>query len=91
MTTSIFLEGITAEELTRKFRVLEEEISKITKSAEPKPEVEKPISQPDAIKFLGRTRQTFYTWRKKGYIKGHTLGGRVYYFKSELVKALKPM
>jgi len=51
-------------------------------------ESERPLSQPEAIKFLGKSRQTLIKWRKKGFIKGHTLGGRVYYFKSELIAAL---
>ncbi|MCU0473397.1 MAG: helix-turn-helix domain-containing protein [Bacteroidales bacterium] len=51
-------------------------------------ETEQPISQPDAIKFLGKTRQTLTAWRKKGIITGHVLGGRVYFLKSELLEAL---
>ncbi len=49
---------------------------------------EKPISQPEAVKFLGKTRQTLIKWRKRGIIKGHVLGGRIYYLKSELLAAL---
>jgi hypothetical protein len=51
--------------------------------------VEQPISQPDAIKFLGKSRQTLIKWRKAGNIKAYTLGGRVYYLKSELLSALQ--
>lgn len=51
-------------------------------------EVERPISQKEAIKFLGKSRQTLISWRNKGIIEGHTLGGRVYYLKSELLAAL---
>ena len=50
--------------------------------------IEQPISQPDAIKFLGKSRQTLIKWRHKGVIHGHVLGGRVYYLKSELLEAL---
>jgi hypothetical protein len=52
-------------------------------------ETEQPISQPEAIKFLGKTRQTLTAWRKKGIITGHVLGGRVYFLKSELLAAIK--
>lgn len=52
-------------------------------------EEERPISQPEAVKFLGKTRQTLIKWRKKGVLKGYLLGGRVYYLKSELLAALK--
>ena len=52
------------------------------------PEIEQPISQPEAIEFLGKSRQTLCAWRRKGVIKSHTLGGRVYFLKSELLEAL---
>jgi len=52
-------------------------------------EPEKPLTPREAEKFLGKTRQTFYKWRKKGLIKPHILGGRLYYFKSELLAAMK--
>jgi hypothetical protein len=51
--------------------------------------IEQPISQSDAIKFLGKSRQTLIAWRKKGIITAHILGGRVYYLKSELLTAMK--
>jgi predicted DNA-binding transcriptional regulator AlpA len=53
------------------------------------PQTEQPISQPEAIKFLGKSRQTLIKWRKSGTIKAHTLGGRVYYLKSELLAAIQ--
>ena len=53
-------------------------------------EIEPPIPQSEAIKFLGKSRQTFHTWRKKGIIKAHIMGRyRVYYFKSELLSGMK--
>ena len=55
---------------------------------QPKQEIEKPIPQNEAFSFLGKSRQTFYKWRRKGIITGHTLGGRIYFFKSELIEAL---
>jgi hypothetical protein len=53
-----------------------------------KSEDERPISQPEAIEFLGKSRQTLVAWRKKGVIKAYRLGGRVYYKKSELLNSL---
>jgi hypothetical protein len=52
-------------------------------------ETEQPISQSDAVAFLGKSRQTLNAWRKKGIITGHVLGGRVYFLKSELLAAIK--
>jgi hypothetical protein len=54
-------------------------------------EAEKPISQSEAIVFLGKSRQTLIKWRKKGIIKGYCLGGRIYYKPSELVSALEKL
>jgi hypothetical protein len=53
-----------------------------------RPQTEKPISQPEAVRFLGKSRQTLIAWRKKGLIKAYQLGGRIYYKPSELVAAL---
>lgn len=52
-------------------------------------EQEQPISQTEAIKFMGKSRQTFYAWRRKGLIQAHVLGGQCYFFKSELLAALR--
>lgn len=90
MTTTI-LENVSAEDL--KLIISESvraEISKMTPIApETSPSIEQPISQPEAIKFLGKSRQTLISWRKKGVITAHILGGRVYYLKSELLSAMK--
>jgi Helix-turn-helix domain len=56
-----------------------------------KQETEKPISQQEAIAFLGKSRQTLISWRKKGVIKGYRLGGRIYYKPSELILALEKL
>lgn len=53
------------------------------------PEQEKPLSQSEAIKFLGKTRQTFVNWRKKGLVNAYTINGKLYYKKSELLDALQ--
>lgn len=53
------------------------------------PENEIPITQSEAVEFLGKSRQTIVRWRKMGIIKGYLLGGRIYFFKSELLEALK--
>jgi hypothetical protein len=62
-------------------------------AGQPKPttkqEIEQPISQPEAVRFLGKSRQTLIAWRRKGVINAHVLGGRIYYLKSELLEAMK--
>jgi hypothetical protein len=50
---------------------------------------DQPISQAEAMKRWGKTRQTFVNWRKKGLISAYTIDGKIYYKPSELVAALK--
>ena len=90
MATSTILENISPDEL----KILIEEsvraeISKLTPAADAGSLTEQPISQPEAIKFLGKSRQTLIAWRRKGVINAHVLGGRIYYLKSELLEAMK--
>jgi predicted DNA-binding transcriptional regulator AlpA len=58
-------------------------------SKPPEPETEKPLTQPEAIEFLGKSRQTLNKWRKAGRIKGRKLGGRIYFMRSELIAAMQ--
>jgi hypothetical protein len=53
------------------------------------PRTERPVSQKEAIQFLGKSRQTLSKWRKEGRITGHKLGGRIYFLKSELLAAMQ--
>jgi len=50
---------------------------------------EKPMSQNEAVQFLGKSRQTLIKWRRLGIIKSYRLGGRIYFKPSELLSALK--
>jgi len=51
-------------------------------------ETETPISMNEAVKYLGKSRQTLTEWRRKGIIQGHTFSGKVYFLKSEILAAL---
>ncbi len=57
----------------------------------PKEENEKLLTQPEAIRFLGKTRQTLIKWRKDNIITAYRLGGRIYFKESELISALKQL
>ena len=52
---------------------------------------EKLLTQPEAIKFLGKSRQTLIKWRKNNIITAYRLGGRIYFKESELLSALKKL
>lgn len=56
-----------------------------------KQDYEKPISQPEACIFLGKSRQTLNAWRKKHYITAYKLSGRIYYKPSELLDCLEKL
>ena len=53
--------------------------------------IEQPISQSEAVEFLGKSRQTIINWRKKGIINAYHLGGRIYFKPSELLSALQKL
>lgn len=79
----------TPDEIRAIFNDCLANVKPISKPAPPDKEVERPISQLEAIEFLGKSRQTLAAWRRKGVIKAHQLGGRIYYLKSELLEAMK--
>lgn len=59
----------------------------------PLPELreEKLLTQPEAIKFLRKSRQTLIKWRSKNIVTSYRLGGRIYYKQSELISALEKL
>jgi hypothetical protein len=90
MINSVMLENISSEDL--KIIIQESirtELLTLNTIKSVSLPTEQPISQDEAIKFLGKSRQTLVSWRKKGIITGYLLGGRIYYKSSELVSALK--
>lgn len=95
-TSSTLLHGLSPEEHEAMMRkVFREELAKINiQSPEASNYIEPPMSDRQARQFMGGegkpiSRQTFYTWRRKGIIKAHIINGRTYYFKSELIKSMK--
>lgn len=46
------------------------------------------LSRNETAEFLKVTLVTLSDWSKRGLIKAHYLGGRVYYVKGELIRAL---
>lgn len=76
------------------FESFAEQVAKKILSGQEKPtikqnEPEKPLTQSEAVKFLGKSRQTLQAWRKRGLIKSYRISGRIYYKPSELLSALK--
>ena len=49
---------------------------------------EEPLSANETAKVFGVTRQTLAKWTRQGKIKSFVIGGRRYYYLSEIKKAL---
>ena len=62
----------------------------LAKYIQPEPEnkTRKPLSQNEAARYFGKTRQTITEWRKKGILKGHNINGRIFFFQDELEEAI---
>jgi excisionase family DNA binding protein len=92
MQTSNLIELLleTFEQRTRQI-IKEELASKIRTGSEPLPisKEEKPIRIDELAKELGVTRQTIHNKKRKGEIPFHRLGGRIYFFRSEVYRALR--
>lgn len=43
----------------------------------------------EAIKFLKVSKVTIHNWKKKGIIKSHKMGRKLYFKRSELLEAIK--
>lgn len=43
----------------------------------------------EAIKFLKVTKVTIHNWKKKGIIKSHKMGRKLYFKRPELLEAIK--
>ena len=91
MTNSVILENVSLEDLKGIIsNSVEAAMSKVPQPVQKSDEPESPIPEREARVFMGgKSRSGFYSLRKKGKIKAHILGGRVYYFKSELLAAMK--
>ncbi|MFZ2341151.1 MAG: helix-turn-helix domain-containing protein [Bacteroidales bacterium] len=54
-----------------------------------RPAVRKPMSQNEALEYLGVAKSTLIRYRKEGKLQGHRLMGKMYYFEEELIEALQ--
>jgi hypothetical protein len=90
MANSLILENVSLEDLKGIItNSVEAAMSKAPQPVQKSDEPESPVPEREARAFLGKSRSGLYSLRKKGKIKAHILGGRVYYFKSELIAAMK--
>ncbi len=76
-------------ELTRICAALSNDTRVEEKPIPQKEDEERPISLSEALEFTGLTRQGLYNARRRGEIETFKLGGKLYFFKSQLLAALK--
>ncbi len=64
-------------------------ISKLSNEMNPKSSFEKPISANYVCKMLGIGRTSLHKWSKDGVIRSHKLGGKLFYFESEIIEDMR--
>lgn len=51
--------------------------------------IEKPVTAKYVCKIIGVSRPALHKWSKEGIIRSHKLGGKLFYFESEVMEDLK--
>jgi hypothetical protein len=51
--------------------------------------IEKPVSAPYVCKMIGVSRPALHKWSKAGIVRSHKIGGKLFYFESEVMEDLK--
>ena len=51
--------------------------------------IEKPVTAQYICKMIGVSRPALHKWSKDGIIRAHKLGGKLFYFESEVMEDLK--
>ncbi len=76
---------ITLEELKA---LIEESFSKVISKIPAKAEDDKLMSRKEVALLFGVSLVTINTWCRKGKLKPHHMGSKVYFFKSEVMAQL---
>lgn len=86
MTTQIFLNGITLEQLAEALKPLLQPQKTVGESVQPENEL---LTRDQVCKLLSINKTTLWKHTKSGKLKSLGLGNRVYYKKSEVLEAVK--
>jgi len=84
--TQIFLNGITLQQLAETLAQLMQD-KNVTKS-EPKVEL---ITRVEVCELLSFNKTSLWKHTKSGKLKSYGIGNRVYYKRSEVLEAVKPI
>lgn len=87
MSTQIFLNGITLQELADVIAPLLQPKLSISEATSPSDF----ITREEACKMLSINKTSLWKHTKSGKLKSYGIGNRVLYKKSEIVEAIKPL
>ncbi|HSC55290.1 MAG TPA: helix-turn-helix domain-containing protein [Phnomibacter sp.] len=90
MKTAMLLENVSSEDLNDKFKYLQNRLDEISKNFEPKAPIEY-LTREEVASLLKCDLSTLYHWTKKGKLKSYGIGNRVYYKRTEIELAIKPL
>ena len=91
MTESTLLHDTNPDELTEKLlKGFEERINRLKEEFQPKEPTEF-LTRNEVKDLLKINLSTLYLWSKKGKLKAYACGNRIYYKRSEVEQAIKPL
>ena len=64
-------------------------LTKLLSEMNPKSSFEKPVSANYICKMIGIGRPALHKWSKAGIVRSHKLGGKLFYFESEIYEDMK--
>ena len=86
MTSQIFLNGITLEQLAEAIKPLLQPQKTVSESAQSESDL---LTREQVCKLLSINKTTLWKHTKSGKLKSLGLGNRVYYKKNEVLEAVK--
>lgn len=90
MDNSTLIHNITAEEITKMFESLQNQIADLKQNFEPKVP-EEYLTRAEVKELLKCDLSTIHNWCKKGKLKPLGIGSRVYFKRSDIEAILIPL
>ncbi len=86
----VILNGVELSELLHSFReIIRDEMAIQTPAAPPPPSVPEPIKIEEVCRLLQISKVTAHDWANKGILTRHRISHKVYFFRHEVLTALK--
>jgi excisionase family DNA binding protein len=87
---STLIHNLNPKELALLFQDIKKELTEIKKNLEPKQATEY-LTRAEVCSLLDIDQSTVYLWCKKGKLNSYGIGNRVYFKRSEVEAAVKPL